>query len=323
MGVGGGVAVKHGGVVGKGFFQHVGAQAHAPYPVILHQIGGGLVNGKAVLGGGVLCVADGEDAVIDGGGQEGNGAHAQHQHHRNQLPVHQSDEHAGRQRQTDPAGAGIGLADGHDAGGQHHQAGQPPLPAFGAEQQAHIQGDEHDQQLREVVGVVKQGVDPSGHSLVQRHILEGGHDFHAHIALIAAVNSGHGDARHGQTDGQAELVQTLHGIDRHQRQQERGGVEQEEADGKGRGQAAHQREEDAQQVEQHVWAEHIHIQTALGFRGAAQDEQRRHRHGAQEAVGVVPKAVGGRQHGKHKEAQEEKRGAAPGGQPPENEAAVP
>ena len=70
-------------------------------------------------------------------------------------------------------------------------------------------------------------------------------------------------------------------------------MEQEETHGEGSGQAGHQRAKNAQKVEQHIRSEFCRVQTALRPGGAAQDEQYRHGHGTQEAVGVVPKTVWG------------------------------
>ena len=316
-------AVKHGRVGVEGLLHHVGAQSHALVPVVVHQVPGRIIDGKAVPGGGVLQIADGEDPVIDGLRQEGDGAQAGHQHHRHQAPVLQGDEHAHRQGQADPARAGVGQADGRQTGQQRHKGPEFSTPGLSGHQNAQIQRDEHDQKLREVIGVIKEGVDPPGHAVVDGHILLGGHDLHAHIALIAAVQGGHRDSGHRQRHHQPELLIPLHRADHQHHDEEGDHMEREEAHGQAGRQTGRQRAADAQEIEEHIGPEDGALQMVLGPGCAPHHKEGGHAHRAQQAVGIVPDLVGGDQHHQQEEAHQEEAGPAHGGEGTEYQASVP
>lgn len=90
---------------------------------------------------------------------------------------------------------------------------------MGIEEERQVQGQEHGQLLGKVVGVVKEGVDPARHALIEVHILLGSHDIHADIALIAAVEGGHREAQHRQGHHELELLILAHHADHQQHQQ--------------------------------------------------------------------------------------------------------
>ena len=323
MGVDGVVAVEHGGVVVKDLLHHVAAQAHAPPPVVAHQVSGGLVDGEAVAGGAVLHVADGEDAVVDALGQEGDGAYPHHDHQGDKAPVLQGHKDHHRQRQANPAGAGERVPHCQQTGAQGGHRQQLPPPALGVEEQREIQGDKHGQQLGEVVGVVEEGVDAPGHIGVERHVLLGGHHVHPNIALVTAVQGGHRDAQHRQHRHGLELLVLAHRAHQHQHQQEPGDVEREEPHGVPGGQGGDQGVADEAHIQGHIGPQPVQLQPVLGPRGAAQDEQGGHPHRAQQAEGVFPQGVGGHEHHQHQQPQKDEAGPAHGGEEAEGQAAVP
>ena len=323
MGVDGVVAVVHGGVDLEHLPHHVRVQAHAPDAVVLHQIGGGVVDGEAVEGGGIPHVSDGADAVEDEIGQQRQGAHTQQQERGHEPPVPERQEHHHRQRQADPAGAGEGQADGRQAHRQGKQGQHLPPPALGVEEQGQEEGREHGQHLGEVIGVVKKGVDPPGHSGVEDGVLEGGHYLHPLPALVTAVQGSHGDPGHGDDHQGLELSHLLHRAHHQQHHQEAAGVEQEVAQAHGGGQGAHQPVTDKAHKEQVPGAQPVQLQPVLGAGRTAQKEQRGHRHRPGHVVEVVPNPVGGHQHHQQEQAQEHIGLSPQGRAEAEHQAAVP
>ena len=73
--------------VGYRLADHVGAQPSAPDGPRPDEPQGGLIQGKAAGGRGVLEVEDGQDAVENGVGQQGQGQQAQQEKGRNEPAV--------------------------------------------------------------------------------------------------------------------------------------------------------------------------------------------------------------------------------------------
>lgn len=88
MSVDGVIAIQHGGIELEDLLHHVGAQAHAPHAVVPDDVGGFPIDGEAVLEGAVFhSYADGEDAVHDAFGQEGQSGQPQHDEGGQEPPI--------------------------------------------------------------------------------------------------------------------------------------------------------------------------------------------------------------------------------------------
>ena len=96
-------AVEVGGIGLEDLLHYIGAQANAPRPVVLHQVPGSLIDAETVLNRTILSgVEDGEDAVVDGLGQEGDGGQTHQQEDRHPAPVQQGQEDQHCPGQADP-----------------------------------------------------------------------------------------------------------------------------------------------------------------------------------------------------------------------------
>lgn len=164
--------------------------------------------------------------------------------------------------------------------------------------------------LGKVVGVVKEGVDPARHALIEVHILLGSHDIHADIALIAAVEGGHREAQHRQGHHELELLILAHHADHQQHQQKAGQVEGEEAQGEAGGQGARQGDTDKGHIERHIGPQGVQLQPVFGARGTAHHKKSGEGYRPHQAVDVVPHSVGSHEHDHHEQSQEEEGGPA-------------
>ena len=322
MGVDGVVSVIESGIVEEHPAGHVTAQAHAGNAVILQQPCGVLVDGDAVPGGGILHVADGEDAVEDAPGQEGNGTPPYHQHSGKEPPVHQRQEDYRRQGQSQPTGTGVGHADGGGAQTQGDQAAQPSPPTPGVERQGSHEGEEHHQHLSKVIGVIKKGVDAPGHVLVKGHVLLGGHHLHPDIALVTAVEGSRRQTDPRQDQEGLELTVFPHSAHRHHRQQEAGQVKEEEPQGQAPAEGAHQTQGNKHRVKGEVGAKPAHLQAPPPVR-AANAIEGKDGHRRQKAVNIVPCLVGRDQHPQGKQPHQGGGGPAKSGEAPEGQAPIP
>jgi len=146
--------------------------------------------GEAVPGGGVLHIADSQKAVVDGLGQEGQGNDDRRNGKGYDAPVLKGQKNKDGKGQSQPAGTGIGVADGDEPHAQTGQRGQFAPPGLAVEEEGQQQRKQHDQNFGKVIGVIKEGINTSRHTLVHRHILLRGYDSNTDHALIAAIEGG-------------------------------------------------------------------------------------------------------------------------------------
>ena len=280
----------------------VGAQAGAPDGPGLEHLQGRGVQGEAAGGGGVLQVEDGEDAVEDGVGQEGDGTQAQDQEGGDKPPIPEEDEDCGGKGGADPAGPGVGHAQGGGAHAGGAQGAEPPPPGAAAQHQGHRQGEEHHQHLGKGVGVFKDGEDATGHALVEEGVHIGVVDLHALDALHHAVGRGGEKAHGGEARQPLEVVRPLHGAHRHRHAQHGREVEKEEAHGE-RGRIGHRPGQAHRPGEDEgVRAHALQVQAQAPAAHPTHHEERRDQEKAHEGIAVVPVLIGEHQDPQHEPA---------------------
>ena len=269
------------------------AQTSAGDRRFLNHCEGRLIQGEAACGGSIIGVCDGQDSVPDGGRDKRHRHNAQNDEGRDQLrlPQEHHDHHSAGK--AHPAGAGISHGQRRAAYQEGSGGYQLCQRTLGAEDQRQGQGQEHDKDFREGIGVIEEGIDAAGHTGVDLHIHKGLVDLHALNTLVDAVQARHQHAHGTAGHKTLQIVTGADSTDGHQHTERRRDVINQEAEGQGRRVGEQDCQEHGAEQYQRIESDAPQIQTELlsPVHGAGMEQHQQHTE-AHEAVSIVPALKG-------------------------------